>query len=345
MNALFTLSRLVAFLVPLAPLVPAFYLNRRFRRASPGMKSFFWGYYFGVGVIAVAVVLLITIGWQAFSTRPASQRIPMRLFLLPTVPPMLLLGGLGVFVLMRHRWAFIGATLSVMVGGLIIWEAPVSNSVNALIQNAVGFGALAVALGIPIVNTVYMAKRWREDRVIAKHVETPDSDVSAGDNQSAHERVFLNNLAKASVVAVGIIGGLAALCGIFCNLSALATATAGGYADLIKREGIPYFYAVVYVTSIVCIVCYVLLILCSADFIRLRFRRFPLFVATLCCEVMYLVGTGLLWMSTNLGKSVAVANGAVDDGLMFQFIILFPFWAPLVVLWARRRLRRNSPSV
>ena len=67
--------------------------------------------------------------------------------------------------MMRHRWAFIGATLFVFVGGMIIWETPVSNSVNASVQSAGRFGALAVAVGIPIVNTVYMAKRWREGRV------------------------------------------------------------------------------------------------------------------------------------------------------------------------------------
>jgi hypothetical protein len=40
--------------------------------------------------------------------------------------------------------------------------------------------------------------------------------------------------------------------------------------------------------------------------------------------------------------SVGAATGIANGGLMAQFIILFPLWAPLVVWWARKKLQSQG---
>ncbi len=56
------------------------------------------------------------------------------------------------------------------------------------------------------------------------------------------------------------------------------------------------------------------------------------------------VGIGILWTVPKIGLSVAGATGAANGGLMAQFIILFPLWAPFAVHWARKRSLHAAQS-
>jgi hypothetical protein len=90
--------------------------------------------------------------------------------------------------------------------------------------------------------------------------------------------------------------------------------------------------------SVICVTCYVTLLVIGVQFVRLRPRLVPLFVGVMVFEVLYFFGIGFFWTSPALGMSVAGATGIANGGLMFQFITLFPLWGSLLARWARRRM-------
>lgn len=59
-------------------------------------------------------------------------------------------------------------------------------------------------------------------------------------------------------------------------------------------------------------------------------------------EIVYFFSLGMLWLAPSMGMSVAAATGVANGGLMAQFLILFPLWAPLLAFWARRHLNDST---
>jgi len=59
-------------------------------------------------------------------------------------------------------------------------------------------------------------------------------------------------------------------------------------------------------------------------------------------EVMYFFFIAMLWIHPEFGLSIGAATGVANGGLMFQFLIGFPLWAPLAVIWARYRFGNES---
>ena len=88
--------------------------------------------------------------------------------------------------------------------------------------------------------------------------------------------------------------------------------------------------------SVICIVFYFCLIGFSIDFIRGNFRTVILFTGVLIIEVVYFFGIGFLWLHPTIGRSIAGASGVANGGLMAQFVILLPVWAP-ILLWVAKR--------
>jgi len=152
----------------------------------------------------------------------------------------------------------------------------------------------------------------------------------------------MNKLARISVICIGIVGGLAALFGLFYNATTLATALNGGFFELIKQQKLTHFYPAFYVMSCICIACYILLLMCCVDLLRLRFRGFWLLTGVLVFEVLYFISIAMCWRIPSVSMSVAAATGVANGGLMAQFLVLFPLWAPLVLWWARRTLEREN---
>ena len=152
----------------------------------------------------------------------------------------------------------------------------------------------------------------------------------------------MNKLPKISVICVGVVGGLTALFGLDYNFSTLATALTGRFPHLVNQQ---YFYPSFYVMSCICIACYILLLLCSLDLLRVRLRGFWLFTGVLWFEVIYFFSIAIFWGISSIGMSVAGATGVATGGLMVQFMILFPLWAPIVLWWARKKLEHEKPVV
>ena len=145
-----------------------------------------------------------------------------------------------------------------------------------------------------------------------------------------------------SLIVVGTVAILVALFGLYYNAMTVFTAFRGGFSHLIEERKLTYFYQAFYVMSATCIACYLLLLLTGIDFLRLRFRWVWPFTGVLIFEVIYFFCIGISWLAPNAGMSIATATGVANGGLMAQFIILFPLWAPLVLFWARQKARHEN---
>lgn len=147
---------------------------------------------------------------------------------------------------------------------------------------------------------------------------------------------------KVSLIVVGSLATLVALFGLYYNAMTLVTAFRGGFSHLVAEQKITYFYPAFYVMSAVCVTCYLLLFLFGIDFLRLRFRCVWAFTGVLIFEVIYFICIGMSWLIPSMDMSIATATGVANGGLMAQFFILFPIWAPLVLLWARWKSRHEN---
>ncbi|MGA2053474.1 MAG: hypothetical protein ABSH19_09195 [Opitutales bacterium] len=155
----------------------------------------------------------------------------------------------------------------------------------------------------------------------------------------------MNKLAKVLVRCVGVVGIVAAGFGIFYNFQTLTAVFGGRSAEIVKKHQLAYFYPAFFIMSAICIACYVMLLVCGVDLLRLRLRRAGLLTGVMIFEVVYFISIGMLWLMPGFGMSVAAATGIANGGLMVQFVIFFPLWAPMVVWWARTRQQTEVLAV
>ncbi|MFH1615320.1 MAG: hypothetical protein ABIG61_09590 [Planctomycetota bacterium] len=142
--------------------------------------------------------------------------------------------------------------------------------------------------------------------------------------------------AKGFIIAIGVLSITVAVIGLWYNLTTLFTY----FSDFVQEHDIPYFYPAFYTMSAICIGCYIILLICGVQFVRLRTNVLKLFVAVIIFEVVYFFSIGTLWLIPNIGMSIGAATGVANGGLMFQAFILFPLWAPFLAGWAAKRLQK-----
>jgi hypothetical protein len=152
----------------------------------------------------------------------------------------------------------------------------------------------------------------------------------------------MNAIPKALMVVTAVVALLAALLGLWYNGTTMLIAIRGGFSKTIKEPGLSHFYPAFYTMSAICVVCYLLLLACGIALLRSRVRWSQLLTGVLIFEVVYVFVVAALWMAPTIGRSVAAATGLANGGLMAQFIILFPLWAPLALWWAGRRLESDT---
>ncbi len=141
-------------------------------------------------------------------------------------------------------------------------------------------------------------------------------------------------LAKFYIRAVGIISIILAIIGIGYNMLGLSA----DFSDVHNNYEIPYFYYAFYIMSSICMVCYAFLIICGIKFLFLKTRIYKLFIGILVFEIIYFFSLSVMCMLPKIGMSISAATGVANGGLMFQGFILFPFWAPFVVIYASKKL-------
>ncbi len=153
----------------------------------------------------------------------------------------------------------------------------------------------------------------------------------------------MNTAARVSVIVVGGVAVLAALFGLYYNGTTLILAIRGSFSEQDAQQKLTYFYPVFYSMSAICITFYFLLLVSGIALLRVRLGWSGFLSWLLLFEVIYFFSIGFLWLIPNVGMSIAAASGVANEGLMVQFIILFPLWAPLVLWWARRKLEQVHP--
>ncbi|MEN6384313.1 MAG: hypothetical protein ABFD79_03860 [Phycisphaerales bacterium] len=139
---------------------------------------------------------------------------------------------------------------------------------------------------------------------------------------------------------VGTISCVLAVLGFLYNIAILYSLFVS--PKDIQNENTPYFYLAYSIMTFVCIVCYVILLICGIHFIRLRTRLLFLFAGLFIFEFFYIFLIGISWVVTmwlpEFGKSIASATGLAIGGLSWQIWTLFPLWAPILAWWASKRI-------
>jgi len=143
--------------------------------------------------------------------------------------------------------------------------------------------------------------------------------------------------------AVGIIAVLLAVGGVLYTAASLYTVASGGIDHLAIEAGTPYVRSAFYVMASICMFFYAAVLICGVQFIRLRSSLWWLFSAVLVAEVVFHFLVGWLWSHPTLGDSIAGASGISSGGLVLQFFVLFPLWAPIVVWLAHRTRSTYAP--
>ncbi|MFZ3138361.1 MAG: hypothetical protein WA126_13340 [Thermodesulfovibrionales bacterium] len=151
---------------------------------------------------------------------------------------------------------------------------------------------------------------------------------------------------KASLITLGVVSIICAVLGLFYNMSTIWASFSGAFQKLIKEKNLLYFYPSFYAMSAICVVFYLLLIFCGVYFMRLKIRFTNLFIAILLCEVLYFFSLGFVgWNLKGASLSIAAATGVANGGLMAQFVILFPLWGIVLVLWVRKKFKNEQNEI
>lgn len=148
----------------------------------------------------------------------------------------------------------------------------------------------------------------------------------------------MRSLPHLAIRCVGIIGILTAICGIIYTAILLWAS----HHNVSNNSEAPYFALFLYAMSLICMIFYLSLFVFGVQFLHLRTQSYIFFIATVSLEVVYFCFVSVLWIFPipSIAFSVAAATGA-NAGLLFQFFILFPLWAPFVVVWAHRKMERD----
>lgn len=126
--------------------------------------------------------------------------------------------------------------------------------------------------------------------------------------------------------------------GLLYNGASFYAVVTGALETVPYEKPLPYLYQAFYVLSAVCVACYIALAVCGVQFLRLSTSLIWLFVGVMAVEGLMWFVTGRLWLHPTYGHSVAAATGISQGGLVPQFFILLPLWAPVLVWLARRSL-------
>jgi hypothetical protein len=142
----------------------------------------------------------------------------------------------------------------------------------------------------------------------------------------------MKRIHKTLFIVTGVIGILSAIFGLWYNATTLMTASSGAFDKINLDQPIPFFYQAFYTMSAICVFFYVLLVFFSIQIIRTQKAYIWPLTILLVSEVIYFFALGTLWLHPKWGMSIGAATGVANGGLMIQFVILFPLWAPILLL-------------
>ena len=150
--------------------------------------------------------------------------------------------------------------------------------------------------------------------------------------------------ARLSLRSVGILAVLLGAAGLLYTAESAYRVVTGAIDQTVRESGAPHVYSAFFVMASVCVIFYLLVMFCGIHFLRLQSGLWWLFTTVLATETICYFSIGYwLWPHPKLGLSVAGATGISSGGLIFQFLLLFPLWAPILVYVAHRSERHHAP--
>ncbi len=147
----------------------------------------------------------------------------------------------------------------------------------------------------------------------------------------------MENLASISIRIIGIACIALAIAGYWYTYS---------YYIALKGEPfdaeIPHFRTAYLIMIGVCLFFYTALFVFGVQFSILLVKYKYLFITLLGIELVYFLSIGFLWRIENqeVAKSIGAATGVANGGLVFQAVTGFVIWAPILLLWASKRLHQ-----
>ena len=154
---------------------------------------------------------------------------------------------------------------------------------------------------------------------------------------------FINISGKLPQHTLTFVGGgsiIVAGLGLWFNYSTLVLADSFPLGQMIKEHDLKNFYPIFYTMSAICIAFYVILLACGVQLIRKKSGWGFVLLTVVVLELLYFTLVGWLWAYSPYRFSIGAATGISSGGLMYQAYVVFPIWAPLLSLWARRRMIR-----
>lgn len=157
----------------------------------------------------------------------------------------------------------------------------------------------------------------------------------------------MNRSVKAVFIVVGVLCVAFAILGLWYNSASLA----GFLKHADHDPEAPYFVPAYIIMSAICVVCCGLLFIFGGLLVLMKTRISYAVIGVLLFEVAYFFSVGLFFFfiglmgiapARGLAMSVARAMGIANGGLMFQFMVLFPVWGALLLLWAQRKVRAQT---
>ena len=149
---------------------------------------------------------------------------------------------------------------------------------------------------------------------------------------------------RLSFIILGIVSILSSILGLLYNLLFSAWGNhLGAFDILVKEKHLTYFFQAFYIMSGICLICYILLMICGIYFIRQKDRFVSMFVGVLLFEMLYFICLGFIndRLDEPYSVSIAAATGVANGGLMYQFFILFPIWGSALAIWMKRKRNRK----
>ena len=152
----------------------------------------------------------------------------------------------------------------------------------------------------------------------------------------------MKTLHKSLFIGTGVVGIICAIFGLLYNVITLMAASSGVFDKMNSDQPIPLFYQAFYTMSAICVIFYALLVFFSIQIIRTKKGYIWPLAILLVSEVIYFFSIGTLLLHPQWGMSIGVATGVANGGLMIQFGILFPLWAPILLLVLRHLNKQNA---
>ena len=155
----------------------------------------------------------------------------------------------------------------------------------------------------------------------------------------------MTSLSKTPDRALMIVGASSlvfALLGFWYNSTTLFLDFTPLLAELNKEGDFSNFYNVFYLMSGICLGFYIALFASGVQLLRKNAAWVVVLLCVIGLEAIYFLLLGLLWSRSTQAHTIAAASGVSSGGLMVQVFTLFPIWAPIVAIWAKRRKMSNA---